>query len=156
MALHEVTEAPDAPEGPADILNRRRIEAAPPAVFAAFAPEKLARWWGPAGFRSTFDVFEFRTGGRWAFTMHGPDGAAYPNRNTFAQVREPSLVVVRHEGQPHGFTLRIDLQPAGAGTLVTWRQRFDAVAERDRVEPMCRGFNEQNLDRLQAVVAEGA
>ena len=156
MALHVVTDKPDAPEAPVDILNRRRIAAAPAAVFAAFAPQKLARWWGPEGFRSTFDVFEFRTGGRWTFTMHGPDGAAYPNQNTFAEVREPSLVVVRHEGLPHGFTLRIDLQADGDGTLVGWRQRFDTVEERNRVEPMCRGFNEQNLDRLQAMVAEGA
>ena len=156
MPASDAADGPEVPEGPRDILNRRRIEARPAAVFAAFAPQRLARWWGPAGFHSTFDVFEFRTGGRWAFTLHGPDGAAYPNENRFAQVLEPSLVVVRHEGQPHGFTLRIDLQPDGQATLVTWRQRFDTVAERDRVEPACRGFNEQNLDRLQAVVAAGA
>jgi uncharacterized protein YndB with AHSA1/START domain len=155
-AAPHTPDTPDAPEGPSDILNRRHIAAPPQAVFAAFAAERLARWWGPAGFRSTFHQYEFRNGGRWKLTLHAPDGAEYPNESTFAQVREPSLVVVRHDGAPHGFTLRIDLQPDGAGTAVTWRQRFDSVQERDKVVGACRGFNEQNLDRLQAEVAAGA
>ena len=50
-------------------FSTQRLLAAPPsAVFAALAqPERLARWWGPNGFRNAFEVFEFRTGGRWVF-----------------------------------------------------------------------------------------
>jgi uncharacterized protein YndB with AHSA1/START domain len=34
-------------------------------VFAAISdPQRLARWWGPAGFTNTFNVFELRNGGR--------------------------------------------------------------------------------------------
>lgn len=44
-------------------------------VFAAFSdPERLARWLGPAGFRNTLKVCEFKPGARWSFTMRGPEG----------------------------------------------------------------------------------
>ena len=42
-------------------------------------PVRLARWWGPAGFTNTFTICEFKPGGQWSFTMHGPDGTNYPN-----------------------------------------------------------------------------
>jgi uncharacterized protein YndB with AHSA1/START domain len=53
----------------------RDIPAPPDQVFAAFSdPQRLARWWGPAGFTNTFNVYEFKSGGRWSFVMHGPVG----------------------------------------------------------------------------------
>ena len=130
----------------------RSFAAAPDEVFAAFAaPERLARWWGPDGFRNTFEVFEFQPGGRWLFTMHGPDGASYPNEATFVSIDPGRLVVVRHVSQPH-FQLSIGLQPTAGGTLVTWEQAFEsaevAAALRHIVEPA----NEQNLSRWQAEV----
>ena len=58
----------------------RQLAAIPSAVFAAINdPVRLARWWGPAGFSNRFDVFEFQAGGKWFFTMIGPDGKVYPN-----------------------------------------------------------------------------
>lgn len=48
--------------------NSRYFAFTPQAIFAAIeTPERLARWWGPDGFSNTFEVFEFRTGGRWVF-----------------------------------------------------------------------------------------
>ena len=68
----------------------RAFAAAPEAVFAAFAaPERLATWWGPDGFRNTFETFEFKPGGQWRFIMHGPDGTDYPNESRFTQI-EPA------------------------------------------------------------------
>ena len=44
--------------------HEREIPAPPGSVFEAFrSPGRLARWWGPEGFSSTFDTFEFREGG---------------------------------------------------------------------------------------------
>ena len=135
------------------ILNRRRLDAPPAAVFRAFQqPDRLARWWGPAGFRSTFHVFEFRPGGRWSFVMHGPDGTDYPNENRF-ETLEAHRIVVRHEADVHGFRLTVALSEAGGGTDLQWRQVFDSAQERARMEPICRPANEQNLDRLCAELA---
>ncbi len=135
--------------------HQRLIPATPAQVFAAIAdPARLARWWGPAGFRNSFQHFDFRVGGRWQFTMHGPDGRDYPNESAFLHIA-PDLVKLRHVCAPF-FELSIGLQPQGQGTLVDWLQVFDdpqvATAVRAIVEPA----NEQNLDRLAAELASGA
>ena len=75
--------------------HSRDIAASPESVFSAIQdPARLARWWGPEGFRSTFHTFEFRPGGAWVFTMHGPDGTDYPNENVFREIVPARRVVV--------------------------------------------------------------
>ena len=67
--------------------TRRVLAYRPDAVFDAFArPELLAAWWGPDGFTNTFEVFEFRPGGRWKFVMHGPNNAHFPNESVFLEL----------------------------------------------------------------------
>jgi uncharacterized protein YndB with AHSA1/START domain len=132
------------------LLHHRRIDAPRTEVFAAFRDgRRLARWWGPAGFTSSFDVFEFRPGGRWRFTLHGPDGQSYPNDSTFAELVEPSRVVI----EASHFRLEVNLREAGGATDLEWRQVFPDAEHRQRVEAVCRPANEQNLDRLQAELA---
>lgn len=49
------------------IATARVLAALPEQVYAAFSSsERLARWWGPKGFRNTFQVFEPRPGGTCA------------------------------------------------------------------------------------------
>lgn len=133
--------------------STRDIPAPPARVFAAIAdPQRLARWWGPAGFTNTFDVCEFKPGGRWSFTMHGPDGKRYPNESVFAEVEPPAKVVVRHVNEPK-FRLTIALSPSPAGgTTVSWAQAFENAELGRRLEPIVAPANEQNLDRLTAEV----
>lgn len=135
--------------------TERLIAATPAAIFAAIQdPTRLARWWGPDGFSNQFEIFEFREGGSWIFTMHGPDGTVYPNQSQFRRIVPDQQVVIRHLSQPH-FQLTITLQPHAQGTLLQWQQVFDddnvAKAVRHIVEPA----NEQNLDRLTAEVLAG-
>ncbi len=128
----------------------RDIPATPEEVFATMAdPQRLARWWGPAGFTNTFDVCEFEPGGRWLFTMHGPDGANYKNDSVFAEIERPARVVVQHVSEPR-FRLTITLAPCPAGTRVGWLQEFENAEVAARVEHIVRPANEQNLDRLTA------
>lgn len=131
----------------------RVFAAAPEQVFAAFAaPERLARWWGPDGFRNTFDQFEFKPGGLWRFTMHGPDGSNYPNESRFVAISPESEIVIRHLSQPC-FQLTIALQPEGAGTRVNWEQAFDLPEVAAAVAHVVVPANEQNLTRWEAEVA---
>ena len=61
-------------------IREKRIAATPGQVYAALGdPARVARWWGPAGFTNTIHTFDFRPGGTWRLTMHGPDGKDYPN-----------------------------------------------------------------------------
>ena len=95
-------------------------------VFAAMNdPARVARWWGPDGFRNTIHQFDFRPGGTWLLTMHGPDGRDYPNESRFDQ-----------------------------GTQVHWRQTFDTVEHYEKIAQFVAGANEQNLHRLAAEVLE--
>jgi len=130
----------------------REIPATVEQVFAAICdPERLARWWGPAGFTNTFSVCEFKKGGRWSFTMHGPDGKNYPNENVFAEIELPKKVVVQHASEPK-FRLTIGLAPSAAGTVVSWSQAFESPEVASRIERIVVPANEQNLERLSVEV----
>lgn len=148
--------APAAPVSPTtdrECVHARLIDAPPEKVFRAIAdPARLARWWGPAGFSSTFEFFEFRPGGHWRFVMHGPDGTDYPNENVFREIVAPEKVLIEHPAESHRFFLAITLTAQGDGTLVGWRQVFDTVEHRQRVASFVKVANEQNLDRLEAEV----
>ena len=136
-----------------EFVHSRLIDAPRERVFKAITiPAHLARWWGPSGFSSTFDVCEPRPGGAWRFVLHGPDGANYPNENVFAEIVEPERVVVEHLSETHHFVLTITLAAQGGKTLVGWRQVFDTAAEKKRVAQFVTPANEQNLDRLAAEV----
>jgi uncharacterized protein YndB with AHSA1/START domain len=133
--------------------THRVLPFTPERIFAAFArPELLARWWGPSGFTSTFEVFEFEPGGRWRFVMHGPDGTDYPNENVFRELERASKIVIEHVSEPR-FVLTVTLIPEGAGTALSWTQAFEDAAIAARVRPIVEPANEQNLDRLTAVLA---
>lgn len=133
--------------------SSREIPATVEQIFAAFShPERLARWWGPAGFTNTFSVCEFKNGGRWSFIMHGPDGRNYPNESVFAEIEPPRKIVVQHVCQPK-YRLAIVLASSAVGTVVSWSQEFespDIIAS--RMERVIAPANEQNLDRLSAEV----
>lgn len=142
----------DAEQGPAGsrtLATSRVLAASPAEVFAAFvSAERLARWWGPKGFRNTFQVFEPRPGGSWRFVMHGPNGANYPNDSTFEALVPGELVVIRHHSAPY-FTLTITLAAEGAGTRLTWSGVFDLAAHYEAVRGFAVSANEENLDRLE-------
>jgi uncharacterized protein YndB with AHSA1/START domain len=136
-----------------EFVHSRLIDAPQARVFRAFAePTHLARWWGPAGFSSTFEVFEFRPGGTWRFVMHGPDGTDYPNESAFREIVTPERVVVEHLSDTHHFFLTITFAAQGDQTLVGWRQVFDTAEHKERVAKIVLEANEQNLDRLAAEV----
>ena len=135
-----------------EFVHSRLIDAPRERVFRAFSdPAHLARWWGPKGFTSTFQEFDFRPGGAWRFVMHGPDGANYPNESVFVEVVAPERVVFEHLSGHH-FRMTVTFVPQGTGTLVGWRQVFDTAAERQRIAKFVLEANEQNLDRLAAEV----
>jgi uncharacterized protein YndB with AHSA1/START domain len=133
----------------------RHIPTSPEAVFRAFAdPQRLARWWGPAGFTNTFHSIDFTAGGQWKYTMHGPDGTSYQNESVFEEVVPDSKVVIRHLSKPN-YTLTITLARSDQGTEVSWLQSFDDPRFEPAMRHVIEPANEQNLDRLAAEVGAG-
>lgn len=144
-------------EGEADareVFSSRVLAATPDEVFAAFAdPARLARWWGPQGFSNTIEEFDFRIGGQWRLTMHGPDGKDYPNHSVFGEIDADRLITFEHKG-PHHFFMRMSLEAQGERkTLLRWQMIFDSPAECESLRPMIEPANEQNFDRLEAELA---
>jgi uncharacterized protein YndB with AHSA1/START domain len=130
----------------------RLIPASAAAIYAAISdPARLARWWGPAGFTNTIHGFQFRPGGRWLLTMHGPDGKDYPNESRFARIVPDRLVEIEHLSGHH-FVLTIELQQRGVSTLVAWQQAFDTADHYRKLASFVAIANEQNLERLAAEV----
>jgi len=128
------------------------VAASPAQVFAAMSePARVARWWGPDGFRNTIHQFDFRPGGQWLLTMHGPDGTDYPNESRFLRLVPGELFEIEHFSGHH-FVLTVELRPGEQGTLVHWRQTFDTVEHYERIAQFVAGANEQNLQRLAAEV----
>jgi uncharacterized protein YndB with AHSA1/START domain len=132
--------------------HSRELPFPPATVFEAFRdPARLARWWGPEGFTNTFQTFEFRPGGAWVFTMHGPDGKDYPNQSEFLEIVPDARIRIQHVNLPR-YELTIDLAASGTGTLLTWVGVFENAAFGENMRAFLETANEQNLDRLAAVV----
>lgn len=121
-------------------------------IYTAFANAGLlAQWWGPDGFTNTFEIFEFKPQGIWKFVMHGPDGKNYLNENVFLET-SPQRIVIRHTSQPN-FTLTVTLTETDGGTRLDWNQAIDDAAVAASVAHIILPANEQNLNRLHAVLA---
>lgn len=141
---------------PAGTLRHERIVPAPPeAVRQAFAdPARLARWWGPAGFRNEIHEFDLRPGGRWLLTMVAPGGERYTMEKRFTAV-EPRRIVVEHVQAGHSFTLEMSFDPAPGGTRVAWTTRFATPEQLEAVREAFTQGNVDNLERLCQEVASG-
>ncbi len=136
------------------VTTSRVVDASPARVYEAFEdPKQLARWWGPNGFTSTFETFDFREGGAWKFVLHGPDGKDYPNVNRFVELVPAQRVRLQHvEG--HWFELTVTLTPEGPKTRIGWRQQFANAEEMLLVRDYVIPANEENLDRLETVLRD--
>lgn len=129
-------------------MRKLHIAASPAEVWAAIAdPARIARWWGPDGFRNTIHQFDLRPGGDWRLTMHGPDGTNYPNQSRFTRLVAGELFEIEHI-VGHHFILTLTLHPADGGTEVHWRQTFDTAAHFARIADFVAEANAQNLCRL--------
>jgi uncharacterized protein YndB with AHSA1/START domain len=108
-----------------EILTTRIFDASPALVWQAWTePEKIVRWWGPEGFTTTIHEMDFREGGKWEFTMHGPDGTDYPNHKIFVEISHLQRLVLLHDGPPR-HSMTITFEPHGAGTKLTMRHLFE-------------------------------
>jgi uncharacterized protein YndB with AHSA1/START domain len=121
------------------ITMEREFAAPPQAVFAAYRdPDALKEWYGPDGFSITVIAMDFRVGGLFRFTMHGPDGTDYPNRIMYRDIVPGARIAYLHDSgiddDPRGFEVLVTFAAAGEGrTLLTMRSTFPSVEARNAV-----------------------
>lgn len=139
-----------------EIVSSRTFAVSRESLFDAFVdPVLLAAWWGPRGSVNEFAEFDLRVGGRWRFVMRAEDGTEYPMSKEFVEVEVPERIVLRHLGPGHRFEMVMTYARAGERrTELTWRMRFESAGEAERVRAVVTAANEQNFDRLEALLVE--
>jgi len=85
--------------------------------------------------------------------MHGPEGSNHSNESVLLKLDAPSTLVIHHVSKPR-YVLTVTLDKHEGGTAINWAQEFEDSAVADRIRHIAEPANEQNLDRLQSVLAE--
>jgi uncharacterized protein YndB with AHSA1/START domain len=136
-----------------EIVSTRVLSFPRDSVFQAWTdPAILQKWWGPAGFTNTFTEFDLRPGGKWNFTMHGPDKGNYQNECIFLKIEKPSLIAWDRLSKPLFRIVTTFDEVAGGNTKITFRMLFDNKEECDKIRTFAPEKNEENFDRLEAVL----
>ena len=144
------------PESEREIVVSRVIDGPRSVVFGAFSDaQRLGQWWGPNGFTTTTHAFEFRVGGVWDYTMHGPDGTDYPNWVEWREIVPPERIVALHGSRaddPEAFVSTFTFVDREGRTELMLRSVFRTKAFRDQVAREFRAIEgaEQTLGRLAA------
>jgi uncharacterized protein YndB with AHSA1/START domain len=132
----------------------RKLDAPRELVFDAFTdPDKIGQWWGPNGFTTTTKKMEFKEGGEWIFTMHGPDGTDYPNRIMYTEINRPYLIKYDHSGnrpdEEVHFQQTIKFEEVNGQTKVTLNLLFPTLkAKEEAAEFGAIEGGQQTLARL--------
>jgi hypothetical protein len=85
--------------------------------------------------------------------MHGPDGTNYKNHSVFREITVPERIVFDHVCAPE-FEMTIGLEARGERTHFSFRMRFSTAAGCGAVRHYVVPCNEQNFDRLAAILRE--
>ena len=151
---HRISEAfAAAPD--CEILSSRVFGVSRETLFRAWSdPDHLKNWWGPSGFTNTFHEFNFREGGRWRFTMHGPDKGHYQNDCEFVIIDPPSVIAWKRHSQPLFRVVATFEEVSADETTLVFRMLFATAEECRKVKPFAIGKNEENFDRLEAELAK--
>jgi len=139
-----------------EIGTTRVVNAPRPLVWSAWTDTKhIEQWWGPNGFTTTTREFNLSPGGKWLFTMHGPDGTDYRNDVTLTAVTEPELIEYDHGPSPV-FHVSVRFEEDGLDrTKLSMRMLFPTKSERDRTVEKFGAIEGQlqTLNRLEEYLA---
>lgn len=138
-----------------EIVSSRIFNFPKELLFKAWSePAHLKNWWGPAGFTNTFHQFDFKVGGRWVFTMHGPERGNYQNECEFIKIDEPNLIAWQRISQPIFQVLATFEEVKTGQTKLVFKMLFDSVAACEKLKPYVVDKNEENFDKLESELAK--
>ncbi|WP_410784888.1 SRPBCC family protein [Kribbella sp. C-35] len=142
-----------------EVVISRVIDAPRELVFEAFTEVRhLSQWWGPDGFSTTTQAFEFRVGGVWDFVMHGPDGTDYAEWITWTEIVVPERIALLHgesSDDPNAFESVLTFTLDGAATRIEMRTVFRTKELRDEAVEKYGAIEggRQTLSNLAAYVS---
>ncbi|MFF1691243.1 MULTISPECIES: SRPBCC domain-containing protein [unclassified Streptomyces] len=121
-----------------NMVAERTMHATPRQIWGAWTdPGRVAKWWGPAGFRSTVHELDVHAGGLLDITMHGPDGTNYPNVYRFDDIVPFERLDYTNLGSEEfglaAFRSVMDLIPVDTRrTRVVLEAQFDSAEDKRR------------------------
>lgn len=138
---------------PNEIAISRFYNAPVSVVWDAWTdPEQAAEWWGPRGFTITTHSKDFKTGGHWHYTMHGPDGADYVNKTKYLEVVPQSKMVYDHGGNDERkplFRVTVLFHAVKGGTKMEMTMAFRTPEETEQSRKFIKkAGGEGTWDRL--------
>src|SRR6218665_2433868 len=133
-----------------EIVSTRVFSFPQELVFKAWSePEHLKNWWGPNGFTNTFHEFDFREGGKWTFTMHGPEKGNYENDVEFIKIEKPNLIAWKRHSKPLFQILTTFEAISENETKLVFKMLFETEEECQKLKPYVVDNNEENFDKLE-------
>mgnify|MGYP000545433330 CR=1 FL=1 len=135
---------------------------AKPATVWQIMTGQLESWWCPKPWRVQIDAIDWRAGGAFNTTMHGPEGEEIPGIGVLLEVTPGKRLVftdaLDSDWQPkEAFMVgMMEIAAEGNGTRYTARARH--WNEKDRIQHVSMGFTEgwQTVARQLAHLAEQA
>jgi uncharacterized protein YndB with AHSA1/START domain len=117
-------------------------------------PEHIPNWWGPNGFTCTIHTMDLKEGGEWKLTLHGPDGANYPNNSNYREIVAQRKIVFEHFNP--NFIATILFEPKGEATQIDWTMLFDTAETRDTIVKVHKADEgqKQNIRKLEEYIAK--
>ncbi|MEO5808191.1 SRPBCC domain-containing protein [Devosia sp.] len=144
----------------AGVVTTRVLPYTPEEVFAAWTdPKIVAQWWGPVGFGDEIETFDLSVGGHWKHVLRGPDGKGYDNLAVFTAIEAPHVLGFAHylgfeqQGTPH-YTNLTHFAAHPDGMLLSMQMVFESQAYFDGIKHIILPANEQNFDKLEAVLGK--
>lgn len=148
MATEIINTTPDS-----EIISCRIVNHPIHLVYDAWSkPYHLKNWWGPAGFTNTFHEFDFRPGGKWRFTMHGPEKGNYENECEFIKIEKPNLIAWKRHSKPLFQVVAHFTKVTDKKTHIEFKMLFDSPEACNKLKPFVVDKNEENFDKLETVL----
>ena len=112
----------------------------------------VEKWWGPRGFTLTTKSKDMRLGGKWIYTMHGPDGTDYPNITTYLEVVKYEKLVYDHGGNDERdklFTVTVTFKEEKGKTTMSMTMVLPTPEEAQAMKQFIKNANGNSTwDRL--------
>lgn len=136
------------------IIITRTVNAPRELVFEAWtSAEHLDKWFGPNGFKTVTESFEFQVGGSWVFTMVHPEFGSFPSHIRWDEITPPERLRYAHVGV---FETVVTFEEVNRRTTVTLKNIFpteEAVKEVVEKYQAVEG-GKQTLGKMAAYVEE--
>ena len=121
-------------------------------------PKQVGQWWGPRGFTLTTHSRDLRPGGKWIYTMHGPDGTDYPNFTTYHEVEKYARLVYDHgatETTPPLFRVTVNFAETQGRTTMDMTMSLASAEAANETRKFIKGAGgDATWDRLAEYLHE--